>query len=73
MLNKNSNTFRNDMYNFLRRAVISFYVKCLENPDNKYYQSFLKAGENIYDYTGFVDDLYKNYYKDIEKDVTNRL
>nr|CAI9751507.1 hypothetical protein RKQZWNHN_RKQZWNHN_CDS_0010 [Microvirus sp.] len=73
MLNKDSNTFKNDMYYFLKTAVITFYGKCLENFDNSYYQSFLKAGENVYDYTGFLDELYKNYYKEIEKDVSNRL
>nr|CAI9751540.1 hypothetical protein PTLEEYKN_PTLEEYKN_CDS_0010 [Microvirus sp.] len=73
MLNKGSNTFRNDIYYFLKTAVITFYGKCLENSDNPYYQSFLKAGENVYDYTEFLDELYKNYYKDIEKDVSNRL
>lgn len=73
MLNKNSNTFRNDMYYFLKTAVITFYGKCLENLDNPYYQSFLKAGENVYDYTGFLEDLYKSYYKDLGEDVTDRL
>lgn len=73
MLDKNSNTFRNDMYYFLKTAVITFYGKCLENSDNSYYASFLKAGENVYDYTGFLEKLFTNYYKDIEKDVSNRL
>ncbi len=64
MLNRDSNTFRNDMFYFLKTAVITFYGKCLEHPDDDYYQGFLKAGTNVYDYTGFVEELYKNYYKD---------
>lgn len=66
MLNKKSNSFRNDMYYFLKTAVITFYGKCLSHPDDGYYQSFLKAGDNVYDYTGFLEELYKNYYKDVK-------
>lgn len=64
MQNNDFNEFRNDMYNFIRRAIISFYVRCLDNPDNEYYQSFLQKGLKMYDYTGFFENLYKSYYKD---------
>lgn len=72
MLNKSSNSYRNDMYYFLKTAVITFYGKCLERSEDPYYSSFLKCGDNVYDYTGFLDDMYKNYYKDFENG-TNRL
>lgn len=66
MRNNFHDMYRNDMYNFIRRSIISFYTKCLDNPDNEYYQSFLKNGLKMFDYTGFLEDMYKNYYK--EKD-----
>lgn len=66
MLNKKSASFRNDMYYFLKTAVITFYGKCLSHPEDAYYESFLRAGDNVYDYTGFLEELYKNYYKDVK-------
>ena len=59
-----------DKIQFLRNVVphlieiLRVIIKCLEHPDDGYYQSFLKAGNNVYDYTGFLEELYKNYYKD---------
>lgn len=64
---ENKVIYPNEMYYFVKTAVITFYGKCLENSDNTYYESFLKPGLNVYDYTGFVEKLYKNYYKDFEK------
>lgn len=64
MRNKLHDEYRNYMFNFIRRSIISFYTKCLDNPDNEYYQSFLNNGLKMFDYLGFFEELYKNYYKD---------
>lgn len=64
MRNKFHDEFSNEMYDFIRRSIISFYIKCLDNPDNEYYQSYLHFGLKMFDYLGFFEELYKNYYKD---------
>ena len=61
---QNKTIYPNDMYYFVKTAVITFYGKCLEHPNDTYYESFLKPGLNVYDYTDFVEKLYKNYYKE---------
>ena len=63
MINTNKENFRNDMYQFLRAAVISFYTKCLKS-DQKYYKNYLDNGDTIVDYLKFVEDLYLNFYKE---------
>lgn len=64
-LNLKKNTFRNDMYNFIRASIISFYSKCIQS-DQKYYQDYLSNGDNVIDYLKFFEKLYCSYYKDKE-------